>query len=463
MLLNKKFILNWGIPVLIALVVFAVVRPAMAQIMATDELSRYVLDNDVIVGEETVNGARQVYYMLNEEKIFVTGGRDNSHDPRVNKEYMTWVTDINGAGGQIFLYHIPTSITTTITGSSTNLNPRVSAEGEVVWERWLDERWQIFMYDGVRVKQLTDGDVSFNADVSGSQVVFVRQDDEKNMRTVLLDLSSRRAEVIAEGVEHRTPSFFEGNVVYDFGAGVRGDREAQKLREQRILDQQIQLEEISKQKEEIQRRAEEQKLLDEEIARQKEEYALFEEALLQDSLLDSAIQIISNVIEDISNIFVEENPVSVDNATVSSTELITETPSSTEDVVENIPPAEEIPVLVETSSSTEEIPIPVETAPIEPAPFEPVVEAEVLPSTSENNEQIPADVTLAEPTPSEPVIIEEPAEEIFTEPETIVTDNTEYFAETGAPETVTETDIINELSETPIIIEETLAQEIQNL
>ncbi|MDP2693187.1 MAG: hypothetical protein Q8O88_06170 [bacterium] len=461
MFLNKKFILNWVAPILVASIIFIFVRPALAQIMTVEELSRYVLENDVTVGEETVEGFRQVYYMLSEEKIFVTSGKDNSRNPVVNKEYMAWVTEVNGAGGQIFLYHIPTGITTSITGSSTNLNPRVSDTGKVVWERWLDERWQIFLYDGISVRQLTDGDVSVSADISGDQVVFVRQDKDKNWLTVRLDLSARSATVIAEGLQYKTPSFFEGNVVYDFGAGIKGDREAQKLREQRILDSQRQAEERSRREAENQLQAEEQRLRDEEIAREREAQALLNEALLEESLLDSAVQIISNIVESIIDIFVEESPALIGDITVSSTEPIVsnlegfvsgeETPSSTEVILipvkENTPPVEILPT--KPTSTTEQILIKstsTESVLIEPILIEPVSEElpiinESLPEKSVPVEQAPTETTSAKP-------INETVKEV------IVTDNTKYFTEVGKPKTVTEADIVEELLSVPMVNEE---------
>lgn len=213
--MNKK-ITSWLIPFAVALGLFLAVRPSLAQLGEGEaQLEGYLSSNAVEVGEETVEDRRQVYYVVDGKKIFITEGNLNSRQPDADGEYVTFVTDVNGAG-QVFLHHIPSGADVQLTNSSTNLQPEVSSSGMVVWERWIDEGWQIFLFDGKSIKQLTSGDVSVNADIEGDRVVYARQGGDGEWRAVMYTISSGESQEIARGVEAKRPRFENGRVVFGF-------------------------------------------------------------------------------------------------------------------------------------------------------------------------------------------------------------------------------------------------------
>ena len=114
---QKKFIKDWGISIAIALMIFFAIKPVFAQTLGQKvQFSLFVMNNDLEVGAEVIGGHNHIYYIYNGKKVFVTDGILNSKMPDTSKEYITWVTNQNGAG-QIFLYHIPTEKTIAITNS----------------------------------------------------------------------------------------------------------------------------------------------------------------------------------------------------------------------------------------------------------------------------------------------------------------------------------------------------------
>lgn len=204
---------TWILPFVVGIVLFVLVRPGLAQIAEREQQLRNDLaGGEANVGDEIADGYQQVYYMHDEKKIFVTSGNQNSRDAVSDGEYMAWVQEVNGLG-QIILYHIPTDITTQITESGNNLQPRISGN-KVVWEGWVDGGWQIFLFDGVRVRQLTSGDTSVHPDIDGDEVVFARRGKGGGWRAVRYRLADGSMEDVISGPQAKFPRFREGRVVF---------------------------------------------------------------------------------------------------------------------------------------------------------------------------------------------------------------------------------------------------------
>lgn len=203
--LSKKVFILWVLPLLVAFGIFVFVRPTLAQIIGTEAgITQYLATNDVEVGEETVSGYRQVYYVYGGRKNFVTEGSFNSRMPHSVGEYMSWVTDINGAG-QVYLMHIPTRVILQLTNTSTNLQPKVSRQGMVVWERWVVDRWHVFLFNGNSTLQLTTGDVSVNPHIEDDYVVFSSKDTEGIWRAYGYSISQEKSVLVDTGVEAKFP------------------------------------------------------------------------------------------------------------------------------------------------------------------------------------------------------------------------------------------------------------------
>src|SRR3989344_6247210 len=105
-----KLIKSWLIPIIIAILLFIVVQPTLAQLGEQQEsLVDYLASKNVEVGEEVVNGFLQIYYLYNGAKTYVSPEGQNSKQPSTNGEYIVWVTEKNDVPGQIFLFNILTS------------------------------------------------------------------------------------------------------------------------------------------------------------------------------------------------------------------------------------------------------------------------------------------------------------------------------------------------------------------
>src|SRR3989344_3729065 len=118
-----KIIKVWILPIIISTLLFVVVRPALAQIAEQQSsLSDYLTSSDVIVGEETIDGYRQVYYEYQGQKTFITGGGLNNHDPVTAGKYIAYLKNIEGAA-QIFLYNILSGTTIQLTNTGVQILP----------------------------------------------------------------------------------------------------------------------------------------------------------------------------------------------------------------------------------------------------------------------------------------------------------------------------------------------------
>ncbi|MCH8748463.1 hypothetical protein IH781_01805 [Patescibacteria group bacterium] len=220
--MNKR-ITAWLLPLIISWLLFVLVRPTFAQIIGEQaNLAQYLVANDVEVGSEVVNGYHQVYYVFEGEKTYVTEGNLNATSPASAGEYVVYRRNSGAGGDNTFVYHIPTVTTIQLSGSSNNANPKVARNGQVVWEGWVDDAWQIFLFDGTSVRQVTAGDVSVNADIEGDQIVFARKGVDGTWRAEKYTISSGSIEEVGRGIAAKHPRFIDGQVVLGVDAFDQG-------------------------------------------------------------------------------------------------------------------------------------------------------------------------------------------------------------------------------------------------
>jgi len=216
--MNKR-ITAWLLPLIISWLLFVLVRPTFAEIIGKQvNLAQYLVANDVEVDSEVINGYHQVYYVFEGEKTYVTEGNLNATSPASAGEYVVYRRNSGAGGDNTFVYHIPTVTTIQLSGSSNNANPKVARNGQVVWEGWVDDAWQIFLFDGTSVRQVTAGDMSINADIEGDQIVFARRGVDGTWRAEKYTISSGSIEEVGRGVAAKHPRFIDGQVVFGVGA-----------------------------------------------------------------------------------------------------------------------------------------------------------------------------------------------------------------------------------------------------
>lgn len=208
----RKLIKSWLLPLIISSGLFLLVLPALAQLTPEQQatLSEFLKDNSVEVGTEAKEGYSQIYYVYNGQKLFVTDTNYTKSNPVTEREYIAWMAQLDN-GWRIFLHHIPTGITTQLTQSGINVNPLISGN-RVAWEG-LDENgvWQIFLFDGLKVTQITAGDMSVNPDIEGDFVVYGRK-DLVGWRAVIYSLIEKKEKDITVGDSAQKPKLVNGKI-----------------------------------------------------------------------------------------------------------------------------------------------------------------------------------------------------------------------------------------------------------
>ena len=221
---NKRILVSWVAPILAAVTVFLIARPAFAQ-LATEQanLAQYLTANNVEVGSEAgENGFRQIYYVWQGQKHFITNSAYTNGEPDSQGEYITWMGQSASGAWQIFLYHIPTETIIQISSSQNNANSKVDKNGKVVWEGWAPDetggKWQVFFFDGTKVIQMTFGDLSMNPDIDGDYIAYGRRDITGTWRAVLYSISKKEAKDITVGIGAKKPKV-RGNKIVLAGTG----------------------------------------------------------------------------------------------------------------------------------------------------------------------------------------------------------------------------------------------------
>ncbi len=216
------------IPLFVSILIFIFGGPVLAQTLTQEfSLQQALVNGDVIVGSEIGNnGFRQVYYIFDGSKRFVTDSNYTNADPVIEGEYITWMSQIDGVW-QVFLYHIPTDSTVQISLAGNNVNPRIS-EGRVVWEGWVNDPstgsgWQVFFFDGKSAKQLTSGDISKNPEIEGDNIIYGRKDVTETWRAVVYSISRNETQDITTGIAAKHPALENGKIILGRAGGKGGE------------------------------------------------------------------------------------------------------------------------------------------------------------------------------------------------------------------------------------------------
>ncbi len=217
--MDKKNYRSWLITLGISLLIFTLTRDVFAGLLEEESgIEEYLLTSDVQVGSESgEDGFQQIYYVYRGNKVFITSTNYANGEPETDGEYIVWMGQA-GANWRIFLYHIPTSTTTELSGGSNNTNPKIS-EDKVVWEGWHDGAWQIFLFDKTSVKKLTNGNGAVNASIEGDYVVYSERSEAEQWTAVGYSISQDDYVDVTVGEEAKNVKIGDGQVVLVQGNG----------------------------------------------------------------------------------------------------------------------------------------------------------------------------------------------------------------------------------------------------
>src|SRR3989344_73527 len=97
--LRRTLLIRWGVSLVVTALIFSLAQPSFAEMLEADAtLAQFVAANDVLVGSEVgSNGFRQIYYVLNENKTFITDSSYSNADPVTDREYVAWMGQVDGS------------------------------------------------------------------------------------------------------------------------------------------------------------------------------------------------------------------------------------------------------------------------------------------------------------------------------------------------------------------------------
>lgn len=167
------------------------------------EISQFIAAGNTphVTVELQRSGFYQVYYSYNGNVYYLTDESYDNKDVYAEGRFAVWERWINGRS-QIVLHDFLSKMTLQLTSSSINRNPRVDSFGNVVWERWDGEHWQVHHYSYFSdegITKLTDEpDSAILPDVNNQEVVYARKINGV-WETLKHQLKTDEREVIASG------------------------------------------------------------------------------------------------------------------------------------------------------------------------------------------------------------------------------------------------------------------------
>ncbi len=204
---------SWLISWLIASLIFAGLRPRLAEAINTQQIQGlYMASKGVKVGTRIDrSGYRQIEYEFEGKKTVITSDNQPHVDPETDGEYIVWRAQI-GNVWQIFRHDLISGETMQLTSSGNNMQPVVSGE-KVAWRGWANNTWQIFVFDGIKVKQVTFGSrPKVDIDINDNWLVYREKTaDERGWKVKIKALLTGRIIDLGEGYE---PEFIGDELVW---------------------------------------------------------------------------------------------------------------------------------------------------------------------------------------------------------------------------------------------------------
>lgn len=200
------------VPVVLAFLLFYFVHPTFAQLLSDKErLAQLLATGNVTVGaEKGDNGFSQIYYVFENKKNFVTNDNFPHGGTMSQGENIVWMEQIDGLW-QVFMHNIMTGNTLQLTFTGNNVNPKVSG-GKVVWESWDGATWQLYLYDGKVIRQITQGDLATNADIEGDYIVFARKNHAGLWRSEAYSILENKTVEVDVGNDTEYPHLDKGDI-----------------------------------------------------------------------------------------------------------------------------------------------------------------------------------------------------------------------------------------------------------
>ncbi|GEM_PF-3344572 len=151
-------------------------------------------------------------------RSLISNNRNNSQQDN-SGEYLVWVSNINGYN-QVFRRHLPTDTDLQLTFASNNVSPVVDEYGNVAWERWIDDSWQIFLFDGVSIRRISKGIVGVRPRISGGVLFYAEKKNDVTWQLTGYSLQSDQSSELQIGSSSKDIKLEEDRVVFDDGNSI---------------------------------------------------------------------------------------------------------------------------------------------------------------------------------------------------------------------------------------------------
>lgn len=214
--LKKQLFLisSWLLPVIVVSGVlffthtriFAETGPSVSQLEAA------IQQNNLPVGEATVDGYRQIYYVLNNERFYITEGRINHVAPSRSGSAMVWLEE-RGDGRHVFKYDILTGQKVRLTFVGTHQSPKIDGNN-IIWEAWAGDGWQVMYHNGETTAQLSNNRYSASRSViSGDHIAYAQLVGQGTWRVQEYTISSGQTTQVYEGPGRAAwPEYVDGEL-----------------------------------------------------------------------------------------------------------------------------------------------------------------------------------------------------------------------------------------------------------
>lgn len=182
--------MGWLLPVVVVTgVIFFAHTRIFAQTGPTvSDLQTAIQKNMLRIGEDTHKGYRQIYYIINNKRYYLTDNAINHTAPMLSGSRVVWLEE-QGSARNVYVYDFLTNQKLQLTFTGSHQNPQIQGN-IVVWERWIDESWQVEYYDGSKVTPVSKQYSSSRSRLSGDKIAYAQQLPNNQWRVNVYTISS---------------------------------------------------------------------------------------------------------------------------------------------------------------------------------------------------------------------------------------------------------------------------------
>lgn len=174
------------------------------------------LVRDELLAEADEDGDLEIYRYVDGTKIKVTDNQVDDSAPYFDRVSQTYVWHRLLAGRyQVVMYDVATEEETVLTENNTNDMEPTRSGNITVWQRWIDDNWEVVMFDGEDVQVLTANTLHDVAPhVRGDYIIWNTINTAGEKSVTVYEISTGLVSTIkdSEGGEVTNPRFV---LVYD--------------------------------------------------------------------------------------------------------------------------------------------------------------------------------------------------------------------------------------------------------